>query len=45
MKILLLALIFGMILLMAHYGNEAPRRAPKAQRLRRLPPPGQNRGN
>jgi hypothetical protein len=42
MKILLLAMLFGSILLMAHYGPAKPSHALKDMRLRRLMPSGDN---
>jgi hypothetical protein len=38
MKIILLAILFGIILLMAHFDGPAPLRLPKAIRMRRLLP-------
>jgi len=43
MKILLLATLFGSILLMARFDGRAPLRLPKALRIRRLPPSGRPR--
>jgi hypothetical protein len=43
MKILLLAMVFGSILLMAHYGSATPNRTLRDMRLRRLIPSGDNR--
>jgi hypothetical protein len=42
MKILLLAMVFGSILLMAHYGSAMPNRTLRDLRLRRLMPFGDN---
>jgi hypothetical protein len=38
MKILLLAMLYGIILLMDHSDGSAPLRLPKAMRMRRLLP-------